>query len=56
MIDFTADHLGFVAASYGIVAVVLVAVVVRAVMKARQLKRELSSQGLSDPGQRDDQS
>lgn len=56
MIDLAADHLGYVAASYGIVAAVMFALVLRSVLKARRLKRELTARGLSDPGQMDGRS
>lgn len=53
MIDLAAEHVGFVAASYGVVAAVLVALVLRSVVTARRLKRALAAQGLADPGRKD---
>jgi heme exporter protein CcmD len=53
MIDFAAEHVGFVVVSYGIVTLVLAGLVLRAVLRARTLKNALSAQGLSDPGQKD---
>jgi heme exporter protein CcmD len=53
MIDLSADHLGFVAMSYGIAAIIFAGLVGKAVLSARRLKRELDARGLSDPGERD---
>ncbi len=48
--DWTADHAGFVIAAYAIVAVVLAGVVLRALLRARELKRALLDLKLSDVG------
>jgi heme exporter protein CcmD len=53
MIDLAADHLGFVVASYVIAALVFGGLLVRELMTARQLKRDLAARGLADPGQKD---
>jgi heme exporter protein CcmD len=56
MINLAADHLGFVAASYAIAALVFGGLLVRELLAARRLKRDLAERGLSDPGQKDVQS
>jgi heme exporter protein CcmD len=53
MIDLSADHLGYVALSYGIAFLVFAGLVGRAVLSARRLKRELDARGLSDLGEKD---
>jgi heme exporter protein CcmD len=53
MIDLNADHIGFVLASYGVVAVVLTALVVTVLWRSRMLKRQLRHMNLPEPGARD---
>jgi heme exporter protein CcmD len=52
MIDFSADHIGFVLASYGIVALVLIGLVVAVLNRSRDLKRQLAELNLPEPGAR----
>jgi heme exporter protein CcmD len=51
MMDWTADHVGFVAAAYIVVAVLLVGVLLRSLWRARTLKQTLARMKLSDPGE-----
>ena len=48
--DFSSPHLGFVAASYGLFATVLLAVLVYAIWRGKNLRRELHDRGLKDIG------
>jgi heme exporter protein CcmD len=48
--DLSSPHLGFVAVSYGLFAVVLLALLGSAYWQGRQLKRQLQAKGLNDPG------
>jgi heme exporter protein CcmD len=52
MIDLTANHIGFVLASYGIVALVLVGLVAAVLKRSGDLKRQLSEMNLPEPGAR----
>jgi heme exporter protein CcmD len=52
MIDLAAEHIGFVIASYAIVAVVLIALVVNVLWHSGKLKQELRAQNLPEPGAR----
>jgi ABC-type thiamin/hydroxymethylpyrimidine transport system permease subunit len=51
MIDWTADHVGFVLVAYAIVAALLAAIVVATLRRAGTLKKSLAAMKLSDPGQ-----
>lgn len=51
--DWNADHVGFVAAAYGISAVVLLGVLVWTLQRARTLRAKLAALKLSDPGQKE---
>lgn len=53
MIDLAADHVGFVVACYGAAALVFAGLVVRSVLTARYLRRELAARGLTDAGQKE---
>jgi heme exporter protein CcmD len=53
MIDWNADHIGFVIAAYAIVAVVLLVVVATTLRGASRLKKTLAAMKLSDSGQKD---
>jgi heme exporter protein CcmD len=52
MIDFAAEHIGFVIASYAIVATVLLALVTHVLWRSGKLKQELRAQNLAEPGAR----
>jgi heme exporter protein CcmD len=51
--DWHADHAGYVVAAYAIVAVVLVGVLGRTLLKAKSLKAALREMNLPDAGQKD---
>jgi phosphatidylglycerophosphatase A len=51
MMDWTADHVGFVVAAYLVVALLLLGVLLRGLWRARILKRTLASMKLADPGE-----
>lgn len=53
MIDWNADHVSFVLVAYGIVTLLLAAIVVATLRRAVTLKKILAGMNLSDPGQRD---
>jgi heme exporter protein CcmD len=48
--DFSSPHLGFVMASYGLFATVLLALLILAIWRGRNLQRELQARGLKDIG------
>jgi heme exporter protein CcmD len=52
MMDWSANHAGFVLAAYAIAIVVLVLVVGSILRQARYLKRQLKDMNLADPGHR----
>ena len=51
--DWSADHVGFVAAAYGISSVVLIGVLFWTLQRAKTLKAQLAALKLSDPGQKE---
>jgi heme exporter protein CcmD len=51
MIDVNADYIPYVAAAYGMTALVLLSLVAINVKQASSLKRQLKALKLSDPGQ-----
>jgi heme exporter protein CcmD len=53
MMNWQADHAGFVLAAYAVVAVVLAAVVLRTLIRAKALKAALKNMNLSDAGQKE---
>ncbi len=53
MIDWNADHIGFVITAYAIAAAVLAIVIIQPLLRARNLKRQLQAMNLADTG-RDD--
>jgi heme exporter protein CcmD len=52
MMDWSANHAGFVLAAYAIAFAVLALVVGSILQKAKRLKRQLKDMNLSDPGHR----
>ena len=48
--DFTAPHLGFVYASYGLTALAMAGLLIWVLMRSKRLATELRAKGLSDPG------
>jgi heme exporter protein CcmD len=53
MMDWSAEHIGFVVAAYAITGVVLGGVLVATLKRAKLLKAQLVVLKLSDPGQKD---
>jgi heme exporter protein D len=53
MINWTADHVEYVLAAYGVAGFVLAALVVRTLRQSAVLKKTLSEMKLTDPGQKD---
>jgi heme exporter protein CcmD len=51
--DWAADHVSYVVAAYAIVALVLAAVLVRTLLKAKSLKAALRELNLPDTGQKE---
>ncbi len=49
--DFSSPHLGFVAASYGLFAVVLLGLLFQGIWRGKKLRRDLQARGLNDPGE-----
>ncbi len=48
--DFSAPHLGFVYASYGLSAIVLVGLLLWVLARSKKLAGELAAKNLTDPG------
>jgi heme exporter protein CcmD len=48
--DYSAPHLGFVYASYGLSAIVLAGLLIWVITRSRKLVAELAAKNLSDPG------